>query len=166
MTPHRQPGAPSHQGKKNMTHLYRLICLSLMLAEMGVLVGCAAKTVPLEHQTPLVKNQPYEGTQQNMDYQLAYRYVFVKGGVAETDRIEFTGKLTPRRGLETLTIRIHLLDAAGKMLATQVLYAPGAGQGAGRSAINRNIEVPPGAVTLAFSHFVQEYAARPGLRRR
>ena len=149
-----------------MTSPYRLIGLSLMLVGMGVLFSCAAKTVPLEHQTPLVKNQPYEGTQQNMDYQLAYRYVFVKGGLAGPDRIEFTGKLTPRRGLETLTIRLHLLDAAGKMLATQVLYAPGAGQGAGRSTINRNVEVPPGAVTLAFSHFAQEYAARPILRRR
>jgi hypothetical protein len=133
---------------------------------MGALISCAAKTVRLDHQRPLVKNQPYEGIQQNMDYELAYRYVFVNGGVAEPDRIEFTGKLTPRRGLETLTIRLHLLDTAGKMLATQVLYAPGAGQGAGRSTINRNIEVAPGAVTLAFSHFAQDQAARPGLRRR
>ena len=137
-----------------------------MLFGMGVLFSCAIKTVPLEHQTPLVKNQPYEGTQHNMDYQLAYRYVFVKGGAAEPDRIEFAGKLIPRRGLEALTIRLHLLDTAGKMLATQVLYAPGAGQGAGRSTIDRNIEVPPGAVTFAFSHFAQEYAARPVLRRR
>jgi len=167
MSPHRQPGVNSPtQGKKNMTSTYRLIWLCFMLVGMGALFGCAAKTVPLEHQTPLVKNQPYDGTQQNMDYQLAYRYVFVKNEVAGPDRIEFTGKLTPRRGLETLVIRLHLLDAAGKMLATQVLYAPGAGQGAGRSTINRNIEAPPGAEALAFSHFAQEYAARPGLRRR
>ena len=81
-----------------MTSPYRLIGLSFMLVGMGVLFSCAATTVPLEQQTPLVKNQPYEGTQQNMDYQ--------------------------------------------------------------------SIEVPPGAVTLAFSHFAQEYAARPILRRR
>jgi hypothetical protein len=167
MPPHRQPGViSSTQGKKNMTSPYRLIGLGFMLVGMGVLFSCAARTVPLEHQTPLVKNQPYEGTQQNMDYQLAYRYVFAKGGAAEPDRIEFTGRLTPRRGLETLVIRLHLLDAAGKMLATQVLYAPGAGQGAGRSAIDRNIDAPSGAVALAFSHFAQEYAARPILRRR
>ena len=139
-----------------MTSLYRLIGLSLMLVGMGALISCAARTVPLEHQTPLVKNQPYEGIQQNMDYELAYCYVFVKGGVAEPDRIEFTGKLTPRRGLETLTIRLHLLDAAGKMLATQVLYAPGAGQGAGRSTIVRKIDVPPTAVNLAFSHIARD----------
>ena len=149
-----------------MTSPYRLIGLSLMLVGMGVLFSCAAKTVPLEHQTPLVKNQPYEGTQQNMDYRLAYRYVFAKDRAAGPDRIEFTGKLTPRRGLATLTIRLHLLDATGKILATQILYAPGAGQGAGRSTIDRNIEIPPGAVTLAFSHFAQENAARPILGRR
>jgi len=120
------------------------------------IMACGMPNADLEHQTPLVKNQPYEGTQQSMDYQLAYRYVFSKGDASEPDQIEFTGKLTPRRGLATLTLRLHLLDAAGKVLATQVLYAPGSGQGAGRSSLNRTIDVPSGAVTLAFSHFAKD----------
>lgn len=127
-----------------------------MVGMIGTLNSCAAPTVALEHQSPLVKNQPYEGTQQSMDYQLAYRYVFSKGGPSEPNRIEFKGKLTPRRGMDTLTVRLHLLDALGKVLTTQVLYAPGAGQGAGRSSIDRMIDVPPSAVTLAFSHFAKD----------
>ena len=138
-----------------MRSILRLTWIALVLSWIGTLNSCAAPTVALEHQTPLVKNQPYEGTQKSMDYQLTYRYIFSKGGVSEPDRIEFTGKLTPRQGLVTLTLRLHLLDASGKVLATQVLYAPGAGQGAGRSSINRTIEVPMDAVTLAFSHFAK-----------
>ena len=136
-----------------MQSLYRLACITVMI--IGVM-ACGMPSADLEHQTPLVKNQPYEGTQQTMDYQLAYRYVFSKGGASEPDQIEFTGKLTPRQGLVTLTLRLHLLDAAGKVLITQVLYAPGSGQGAGRSSIDRKIDVPSGAVTLAFSHFAKD----------
>ena len=136
-----------------MQALYRLASLAVL---MIVMMACGLPNADLEHQTPLVKNQPYEGTQQTMDYQLAHRYVFSKGGASEPDQIEFTGKLTPRQGLVTLTLRLHLLNAAGEVLATQVLYAPGGGQGAGRSTINRKMDVPPGAVTLAFSHYAKD----------
>lgn len=139
-----------------MHSIFRLTWIALAVSGIGTLNSCAAPRVALEHQTPLVRNQPYEGSQQSMDYQLTYRYVFSKGDASEPDRIAFTGKLTPRRGLVTLTVRLHLLDASGKMLATRVLYAPGSGQGAGRSSINRTIQVPPDAVTLAFSHFAQD----------
>ena len=135
---------------------FKLTWVAILVCGIGALNSCAAPTVALEHQTPLVKNQPHEGTQQSMDYQLSYRYVFSKGGSSETGQIEFTGKLTPRQGLVTLRLRLHLLDASGKVLATQVLYAPGSGQGAARSSINRTIEVPPDAVTLAFSHFAKD----------
>ena len=136
-----------------MQSFYRLACITVLIT--GIM-ACGLPDKDLEHQTPLVKNQPYEGAQQTMDYNLAYRYVFSKGSASEPDRIEFTGKLTPRQGLETLTLRLHLLDAAGKVLATQVLYAPGGGQGAGRSTIDLKIDVPPGAVTLAFSHYAKD----------
>lgn len=82
--------------------------------------------------------------------------MFTPKGASEPDQIEFSGKLTPRQGLLTLTLRLHLLDAAGKVLTTQVLYAPGGGQGAGRATIDRKIDVPPGAVTLAFSHYAKD----------
>jgi hypothetical protein len=141
---------------KYMRYFFKLTWVAIMVCGIGALNSCTAPKVALEHRTPLVKNQPYEGTQQSMDYQLAYRYIFSKGGASQPDQIEFTGKLTPRRGLDSLTVRLHLLDASGKVLATQVLYAPGAGQGAGRSTINRTIEVPPDAVTLAFSHSAKD----------
>jgi len=149
-----------------MKSFFRLTWVALMVSGLGMLSSCAGPTVALEQQAPLAKTQPYEGTQQNMDYQLAYRYVFSSGGSSGPDQIEFTGNLTPRRGLATLAIRLHLLDASGQVLATQVLYAPGANQGAGRSTINRKIEVPPGAVKIGFSHFAKDYATRPGPRRR
>ena len=136
-----------------MKCFYRLLWIALMVSGLGILSGCAGPAVKPEHQLPLVKNQPYEGTQQTMDYQLEYRYVFSSGGSSEPDQIEFTGNLTPRRGFETFILRLHLLDASGNVLATHALYAPGSNQGAGRSTINRKIEVPPGAVMIGFSHF-------------
>lgn len=156
IAPHRQGLHRFWDKKKGMQSIFRLTWIALMVFGMGVLNSCAAPTVALERQTPLVKNQPYEGTQQSMDYQLAYRYVFSKGGPSEPDQIEFAGKLRPRRGLATRTLRLHVLDAAGKVLAAQVLYAPGSGHGAGRSSIHRAMDVPLHAVTLGFSHFVKD----------
>ena len=149
-----------------MNFYYRLLWAVMVVSGLVKLSGCAGPVVVPEQQSPLAKNQPYEGTQKNMDYQLTYRYVFSSGGTSGPDQIEFTGELIPRRGLETFALRLHLLDASGQVLATHALYAPGTRQGAGRSTINRKIEFPPGAVNIAFSHFAQDNATRRGPRRR
>ena len=114
------------------------------------LASCQTPGLVLKNQIPLVKDKPYDGTQQTMDYQLTYHYSYRKGNPAGT--IDFSGNLIPRRGLYTFTLRLHLLNSSGDVLATSVLYAPGSGHGAARTSIQKQIEVPPETTAIAFSH--------------
>jgi len=129
----------------------------LVFIIVGLVVpACSTSNLILENRVPLEKQHPYDGMLRNMDYQLTYRYVFHPGAPDEADRIVFTGKIVPRRGLDTFRLRLHLLDGAGNVLASHVLYAPGANQGAARTTINRTLTVPAGTEAVAFSHFSQE----------
>ncbi len=112
-------------------------------------------------QMPLVKHQPHKGSHRTMDYQITFAYTFLEGHGGEPDRIDFSGRLIPRRGLDTFILRLHFLDENGNVLGTQVLYAPGAGRGAGRPAISRMIEVPERAINMGFSHVAREQRIRP-----
>ena len=103
----------------------------LVMTGCVIMMSCRSPSFVADQQIPIVKNQPYVATQQSPDYQLQYRYVFQKGGGSAADRLQFSGELTPRRGLGTLTVRLHFLDASGQILATEILYASGKGQGAG-----------------------------------
>jgi hypothetical protein len=114
-----------------------------------ILFGCQTPRLGLKYQEPLVKDKPYEGAQQDMDYQLTYRYIYHPGN--PSGAIDFTGKLTPRRGLYTFILRLHLLNSSGDVLETHVLYAPGSGNGAAKTSIQQRIEVPPEATAIAFS---------------
>jgi hypothetical protein len=129
----------------------------LVFILVGLVVpACSTSNLILKNRVPLEKQHPYDGMLKNMDYQLSYRYVFHPGDPSEADRIVFSGKIMPRRGLDTFRLRLHMLDGAGNVLVSHVLYAPGAGQGAARTTINRTLTVPAGTEAIAFSHFSQE----------
>ena len=130
----------------------------VVILVVGYLAGACATTprVVLDNQIALVRDQPFEGSHRTMDYQLQFVYTFRQGAGEASDHIEFTGRLVPRRGLDTFILRLHFLDAAGAILATGIVYAPGAGRGAGRATIERQFEVPADAVAMGFSHVAQE----------
>jgi hypothetical protein len=133
-----------------------------------ILVLDACSTHPRigpNQQMTLVKHQPFRGSHRTMDYQIVFSYTFVEGHGGEPDRMEFSGRLVPRRGLDTFILRVHFLDESGYVLDTQILYAPGAGRGAGRATFSRVIEVPVGAVNIGFSHVAREQRIRPRGRR-
>ena len=125
-----------------------------IVASSIVLTSCQTPGLILKNQMPLVKDKPYNGTQQTMDYQLTYRYSYYMGHPSGT--IDFSGNLVPRKGLQTFILRLHLLNSSGDVLATSVLYAPGAGNGAARTSIKKKIEVPPDTTAIAFSHLAKE----------
>ena len=126
-----------------------------------LIMACQTPGLVLENRLPLVKNKPYEGTQQSMDYQLAYRYTFREGTNSGPGTIDFSGKLVPRRGLDTFILRLHMLNAAGDVVATHVLYSPGAGNSAARSSISKQIEVPADTESIAFSHVARDQPIFP-----
>ena len=140
-------------------------CISAIMGGMVmifILLACSTNPRLGPHQQmALVEHQPYEGFHRTMDYQIGFGYTFHEGRGGKSDRIEFSGRLVPRRGLDTFILRVHFLDESGYVLGTQVLYAPGAGRGAGRATISRVIEVPTGAINIGFSHVAREQRIRP-----
>ena len=110
---------------------------------------------------PLVKAQTQTETHRTMDYQIEFTYTFRAGKGNAPDSIQFDGRIIPRRGLTTFSLRLHFLDETGQIIGTSILYAPGARRGAGRPTISRSIEVPDGAVSLGFSHEAREQRVRP-----
>jgi hypothetical protein len=140
----------------------RVSALTGGMAMIFMLFSCSTNPRLGPHQQmALVKHHPYEGSHRTMDYQIGFAYTFHEGRGREPDRIEFSGRLVPRRGLDTFILRLHFLDESGHVLGTQVLYAPGAGRGAGRATISRVIEVPTGTVNIGFSHVAREQRIRP-----
>ena len=129
-----------------------------------VLVCCSSPGPSVDSQTTLVRNRPGAETYRTMDFRLDFTYTFQAAADEASDSIQFNGQLVPRRGLYTLALRLHFLGDNGDILGTTVLYAPGAGRGAGRSAISREIDVPVGAVKIGFSHIAREQRIMPRRR--
>ncbi len=153
---------PSFSGTISARTLMSSVCTSASVAVGGIaillmLTSCSTHPrINPNQQMPLVKLQPYKSSHRTMDYHIAFAYTFHGGGGGGADRIEFSGHLVPRRGLDTFVLRFHFLDESGHVLGTQILYAPGAGRGAGRATINRMMEVPTGAVNIGFSDVARE----------
>jgi hypothetical protein len=127
---------------------------------LAAVAGQVAADGVTHHPLGREKGLSYEGTQRTLFYTLDYTYVFQAGTDAQPAALDFNARLVPRRGLATLTVRLHFQDGAGRRLATHTLYAPGAGQGAGRATISRRIEVPDGAVQFVFSQVAREHRGR------
>jgi hypothetical protein len=127
---------------------------------LAAIAGQSAADGVTHHPLGREEGRPYEGTQRTLYYTLDYTYVYKTGDATRPAALDFNARLVPRRGLATLTVRIHFQDGAGRRLATHTLYASGAGQGAGRATISRTIEVSEGAVQFVFSHVAREHRGR------
>ncbi len=143
-----------------------ILTMLALQAVIGLsLAACATPpALSVNQQTALVKDHPHTDVHRTMDYRIEFTYTFKAGKGEANDRLAFTGRVVPRRGLDTFVLRLHFLDAAGQALGTTILYAPGAGRGAGRPAIDRLIDVPAGTEKIGFSHVARERRVLPGRR--
>ncbi len=137
----------------------RIIFLAVLACMILACSSTPGRTVG--NSMPLIKTQAQTESHRTVDYQIEYTYTFNAGKGGAPDSIQFDGRVIPRRGLTTFTLRLHFLDEAGQVIGTRILYAPGARRGAGRPTISRTIEVPDGAVSLGFSHEAREQRVRP-----
>lgn len=130
-----------------------------LLAAGLLAVACAGSGPRLDLTVPLERDAPVQGDVRTMDFVLYYRYVF-QPGANGAEGLSFTGDLEPRRDLDVLDIRLHLLDARNAVLASHLLHVPGAFGGVGSASVRQWIPVPPEAVFIAFSHYGREDARR------
>ena len=146
--------------------ILKMLILVAFLTTIGSVQAASASspTIRESNQMALVKDQTHTGSHRTMDYRIEFTYTFQPGEGGGADSLQFEGRITPRRGLNTFLLRLHLLDDGGHVLGTSILYAPGAGRGAGRPTISRTIEVPAGTEKIGFSHVARERRRLPGRR--
>ncbi len=148
-------GTAARMGAK-IVPIIGLTTLALMITACS-----STPTRTVGNPIPLVRVQTQTETHRTMDYQIEFTYTFQAGEGNAPDSIQFDGRIIPRRGLTTFSLRLHFMDEARQIIGTNILYAPGARRGAGRRTISRSIEVPDRAVSLGFSHEAREQRVRP-----
>ena len=127
-----------------------------ILVAVALVFGCSGATIRPEQRIALTADTPYESTVKTTDYSMDYQIVYKPAGSSGDGTLQFSGKLVPRRGLDSMTIWINFLDAEGKTIGSKTLYSPGAGRGAARTNLEKTFEVPPGTVSVAFTHNARE----------
>jgi hypothetical protein len=132
------------------------VTLLLIFVAVAFVIGCSGATIKPEQRIPLTAGTLYEATVKTTDYSMDYQIVYKPAGSSDGGTLQFTGKLVPRRGLDSMSIWINFLDAEGKTIGSKTLYSPGAGRGAARTNLEKTFEVPPGTVSVAFTHSARE----------
>ena len=128
----------------------------MIFVAVAVILGCGGATIRPEQRIALTADTPYESTVKTTDYSMDYQIVYKPAGSSGGGTLQLTGKLVPRRGLDSMTIWINFLDAEGKTIGSKTLYSPGAGRGAARTSLEKTFEVPPETVSVAFTHNARE----------
>ena len=128
----------------------------MIFIAVAVVIGCGGATIRPEQRIALTADTPYASTVKTTDYSMDYQIVYKPAGSSGEGALQFTGKLVPRRGLDSMNIWINFLDAEGKTIGSKPLYSPGAGRGAARTSLEKSFEVPPGTVSVAFTHIARE----------
>jgi len=132
------------------------IALIFFLSGMLLVLGCGGVTIREDQRIQLQADQPYQGTQNTVDYRLEYQYVFKQASTGGSGSIEISGKVNPKRRLDSLNIYLNFLDAEGKRLGGKNIYGGGAGRGAGKRSFSNIFETPPGTVSIAFTYTSRE----------
>lgn len=121
-----------------------------------VVIGCSGTTIRKDQWVSLPADTPYQSMVKNTDYAMEYQLVRQPADDSGTGKLVLKGKLVPRRGLDSLSIWINFLDVEGKIIGSKTLYSPGAGRGAARTSLEKTFEIPPGTVSVAFTHNARE----------
>lgn len=124
----------------------------LIIAAGMFVFACSRAAIKPDQQIPLPADTRYESAVKTSDYSIDYQMVYQPADAAGGGKLALKGKLIPRRGLDTLIIWINFLDAEGTIISTKTLYSPGAGRGAARTNLEQTFEVPPGTISVAFTH--------------
>lgn len=130
-----------------------------MLAPMLAFVffiSCGGITIREDQRIQLQAGQSNQGTQNTVDYRLEYQYVFKQANPGGTGSIEVSGKVSPKRRLDSLDIYLNFLDAEGQRLGSKNVFGGGAGRGAGKGSFSHTFETPPGTVSIAFTYTSRE----------
>ncbi len=133
-----------------------LITILLTVVAATIMFSCSGAAIKPEQRIPLTADAPYESVVKTTDYSMEYQLVFQPAGASGGGTLAFKGKLIPRRGLDSMTIWINFLDAEGKTIGSKAIYSPGAGRGAARSTLEQTFDIPPGTVSVAFTHNARE----------
>jgi hypothetical protein len=136
--------------KNTKTVLFNSI-LALMLA-LIFFISCGGVTIREDQRIQLQAGQSYQGTQNTVDYRLEYQYVFKQANPGGPGSIEVSGKVSPKRRLDSLDIYLNFLDAEGKRIGSKNVFGAGAGKGAGKGSFSNTFETPTGTVAIAFTY--------------
>jgi hypothetical protein len=129
--------------------------LALMLP-LIFFFSCGGVTIREDQRIQLQADQPYQGTQNTVDYRFEYQYVFKQANAGGPGSIEISGKVNPKRRLDSLDIYLNFLDAEGKRIRSKNVFGVGAGTGAGKGSFSKTFETPPGTVSIAFTYTSRE----------
>ena len=133
-----------------------LVKVLLIAVAASLVFACSGVAIKPEQRIPLTADAPYASTVKTTDYAMDYQIVYKPAGASGGGTLQFAGKLVPRRGLDSLSIWVNFLDAEGKTIGSKTLYSPGTGRGAARTDLEQTFEVPPGTVSVAFTHIARE----------
>ena len=132
------------------------VTIILFLSGLLLVLGCGGVTIREDQRIQLQADQSYQGTQNTVDYRLEYQYVFKQANAGGTGSIEISGKVSPKRRLDSLDIYLNFLDAEGKRIGSKNVFGAGAGTGAGKGSFSNTFETPPGTVSIAFTYTSRE----------
>ena len=122
--------------------------IPMLLLVMLALGGAAGCTIKPEHQLPLNPGETYSGVYTTVDVTMEYQYTYTPGEQAGGETIDFKGDIRANRSLSELAVRLRFLDAAGKIIHTEVLYHA-MKHGKGGRNISHQFPVPAGTAALA-----------------
>ena len=146
--------------KINYTWINEYICpyvtIIFLLSGLLLVLGCGGVIIRDDQRIPLQADQPYQGTQNNVDYRLEYQYLFKQANTGAAGSIEVSGKVSPKRRLDSLDIYLNFLDAEGNRLGSKHVFGGGAGMGVGKGSFSKTFETPPGTVSIAFTYTGRE----------
>jgi len=144
------------ESKKKKTKIVLIKSVIALILPLIFFISCGGVTIREDQRIQLQAGQSYQGTQNTVDYRLEYQYVFKQASAGGPGSIEISGKVNPKRRLDSLDIYLNFLDAEGQRLGSKNVFGGGAGRGAGKGSFSNTFETPPGTVSIAFTYTSRE----------
>lgn len=143
--------------KRSSVILSRIGLLALLL---GMAVACQGRFLSYqsavakqESRIALLEGGPHTGSWKTRDLSIRYRYQRDQGNVELSGTVELDkslGRSFPT--LEYLTLRVHLLDAEGRVLGSKRLLTSEYRHMVRKLPFKQSMELPPGTTAIAFSY--------------
>lgn len=114
--------------------------------------GCSGvgRVVPLDHRLPFDEQQDNSsGNFSHGGLTVVYSYSLAGGSMT------MDGQINYRRSVDSLDVRLLLLDATGTVLQQKLVYSSGYREGKSRQSdrtFHKTMVVPPGVAGLSFSY--------------